>query len=185
MSQAPQPHYLILGKILRPHGVRGELRVHVLTDYPERVSKIKTVYIGSDPTEQDAEPYTVSAARLHQDYVLLKLAEIPDRNEAETLRGLYVMVDLENAVPLEEDEFYLYEVIGLGAYTQDDEWLGKVNNVIETGANDVYVVNGSKYGELLLPIHEETVVEIDFDAGKIILNLPDGLLPDTPNQINN
>ncbi|MCA9912676.1 MAG: 16S rRNA processing protein RimM [Anaerolineae bacterium] len=184
MTQASQPYYLILGEILRPHGVRGELRVRVLTDYPERVAKIKTVYIGNDPTETEADPYSVQAARLHQDYLLLKLAEIADRNEAETLRGLYVMIDLENAVPLEEDEFYLYEVIGLRAYTQHGEWLGTVNNVIETGANDVYVVNGSKHGELLLPIHEETLVEIDFDEGKITLNLPDGLLPDATDPAN-
>ncbi len=185
MAQASQPYYLILGEILRPHGVRGELRVRVLTDYPERVAKMKTVYMGSDPTELDADSYTVAAARMHKDYLLLKLAEIADRNEAEKLRGLYVMVDLDHAIPLEEDEFYLYEVIGLEAYTQQGEWLGKVNNVIETGANDVYVVKGSKYGELLLPIHEETLLNIDFETGKITLVLPDGLLPDAPNPTNN
>lgn len=177
MSQPAQPHYLIIGEILRPHGVRGELRVRTLTDYPERVAKIKTVYIGQDPMEPDATPYDVQASRIHQDYLLLKLHEIPDRTEAESLRGLYVMVDIANAVPLEEDEFYLYEVIGMKAYTEDGAWLGTVNNVIETGANDVYVVSGSSYGELLLPVHEETLVAIDFDEGKITLNLPDGLLP--------
>ncbi len=177
MTESPRPYYLILGEILRPHGVRGELRVRALTDYPERVAKIKTVYIGRDPMEPEATPYTVQASRMHQDYLLLKLHEIPDRNDAEPLRGFFVMVDFENAVPLEEDEFYLYEVIGLRAYTPDGEWLGTVNNVIETGANDVYVVNGSRYGELLLPVHEETLVSIDFDAGKITLDLPEGLLP--------
>jgi len=176
MAETSQPHYLILGEILRPHGVRGELRVRVLTDYPERVAKIKTVYLGRDPMEFDADAYSVQAARMHKDYLLLKLQEIQDRNEAETLRSLYVMIDFENAVPLEEDEFYLYEVIGLKAYSSEGEWLGTVNNVIETGANDVYVVSGSAHGEILLPVHEETLVSIDFDEGKITLNLPDGLL---------
>lgn len=176
MAENSQPHYLILGEVLRPHGVRGELRIRILTDYPERVSKIKTVYLGRDPMEFDADAYSVQASRIHQDYLLLKLKEIPDRNEAELLRGLYVMVDFDNAVPLDEDEFYLYEVIGLKAYTNEGEWLGTVNNVIETGANDVYVVSGSSHGELLLPVHEETLVDIDFEEGKITLKLPDGLL---------
>lgn len=173
-----QPHYLILGEILRPHGIRGELRVKVQTDYPERlIDELKTVYIGTDPKQSDAETYTIKSARFHQDYILLQLEEIDDRNAAELLRGQFVMVDLENAVPLEEDEFYLFELIGLTVKTTSGEELGTIQDVMETGANDVYVVKGRKYGELLIPAHDETLVDVDVEAGIVTMNLPYGILP--------
>src|SRR5687767_1111784 len=99
-----QPYYLILGEILRPHGIRGELRIKVQTDYPERmINELETIYIGKDPHESSADEYSIQSARFHQNYILVQLKEIQDRNTAELLRGLFVMVDLENAVPLEED----------------------------------------------------------------------------------
>lgn len=174
------PYYLIIGKILRPHGVKGELRVKVMSDYPERVRELETVFVGDDPQRPEAVAYSVQAARLHQDYLLLKLKEIPDRNQAEPLRGQYVMIDLENAIPLDDDEFYLYEVIGLDVQTTGGAALGTVQDVIETGANDVYIVNSRRYGRLLLPIHGETLIHIDFEQGIITVQLPDGLLPDDP-----
>jgi 16S rRNA processing protein RimM len=173
-----QPHYLILGEILRPHGIRGELRVKVQTDYPERmINDLETVFIGKDPEESDAEEYTIKSARFHQDYILLQLNQVDDRNAAELLRGLYVMIDLENAVPLEDDEFYLFELIGLTVKSTKGEELGVIQDVLETGANDVYVVKGRKYGELLIPAHDETLVDVDVEAGIVTINLPFGILP--------
>lgn len=174
-----QPHYLILGEILRPHGIRGELRIKVQTDYPERMmNELETVYIGADPKESDAEVYTIQSARFHQDYILLQLEEVQDRNTAELLRGQFVMIDLENAVPLEDDEFYLFELIGLIVKNSNTgEELGTIQDIMETGANDVYVVKGRKYGELLIPAHDETLVDIDVDAGVVTMNVPFGILP--------
>jgi 16S rRNA processing protein RimM len=173
-----QPYYLILGEILRPHGIRGELRLKVQTDYPERmINELETVYIGRDPHESEATEYTIQSARFHQEYILLQLKEVQDRNAAELLRGLYVMVDLENAVPLEEDEFYLFELIGLTVKTTSGEELGTIQDILETGANDVYIVKGRKYGELLVPAHDETLIDVDVEAGIVTMNLPYGILP--------
>ena len=176
----PQPDYLTLGEILRPHGIRGELRMRILTSYPERfiTEDIETVYLGSSPEDTTPEPYTVQSARFHKQYILLTLTDIADRNAAETLRGQFVMIDMDNAVPLEDDEFYLYQLIGMAVETEDGIQLGKVQDVIETGANDVYVVRGTTYGEVLVPSHEETLMSVDFDTQKIIMRLPEGLLPD-------
>ena len=173
-----EPHFLILGEILRPHGIRGELRLKVQTDYPERmINELESVYIGKDPEEDDAQEYTIQSARFHQDYILLQLNEIQDRNTAELLRGLFVMVELENAVPLEEDEFYLFELIGLTVKSTKGEELGTIQDVMETGANDVYIVKGRKYGELLIPVHDETLVDVDVESGIVTINLPYGILP--------
>jgi 16S rRNA processing protein RimM len=177
-DKSSQPYYLILGEILRPHGIRGELRMKVLTDYPERlINELKTVYIGKNPQESDATPYQIQTARFHQDYLLLQLQEISDRNDAELLRGQLVMVDFENAVPLEEDEFYLFELIGLTVKSTKGEEIGTIQDIMETGANDVYVVKGRKYGELLIPAHEETLIDVDVQAGFVIMDIPFGILP--------
>jgi 16S rRNA processing protein RimM len=171
------PKYLLLGEILRPHGVKGELRLRLLTDYPERISKLKTVYLGGDPDDPEVKSYRVQHMRMNQDYGLLKLTGIEDRDQADLLRELFVMVDIKHAVPLEEDEVYLYQLIGLRVQSDSGEELGVLREVLETGANDVYVVDSPAYGEILIPVTEETIVKTDPEAGVMIVHLLDGLLP--------
>jgi 16S rRNA processing protein RimM len=175
---AEQPSFLLLGRVLRPHGIRGELRIEVLTAYPERIVPSMCVYIGSDPKDAaTAAAYEVTKVRTHQQYLILQLAGMLDRDAADLLRQKYVMIPLEDAVPLEEDEFYLYQAIGLSVYTVDQEHLGEIVEVLETGANDVYVVQGPR-GEVLLPAIDECVIDVDLDAGKMTVCLMDGLLGD-------
>jgi 16S rRNA processing protein RimM len=171
-----QPHFLLLGRILRPHGVRGELRVEVLTAYPERILPGMDVYIGPDPAADGAPEYEITKVRTHQQYLILQVDGVSDRDAADLLREQYVMIALENAVPLEEDEFYLFQAIGLAVCTDEGEDLGVIVDVLETGANDVYVVQGPR-GEVLLPAIDECIVDVDIDAGKMTVHLMDGLLP--------
>ncbi len=170
------PKHLILGEILRPHGIRGELRMRILTDYPERIGKMESVYLGTDP-DGKVTTYTVESMRMNAPYALLKLKGIDDRNTADRLRQLMVMIDLEHAVPLEAGEFYLYELIGVEVFTESGELLGNLTEVLETGANDVYVVKGSRYGEVLIPVSGETIIKTDIAAKQVIVRLPEGLLP--------
>lgn len=172
------PRYLLLGQILRPHGVRGELRMRVHTDYPERIGKLDQVFLGAGIDDNNARPYEVNAARMHQNYILLTLETISSRDKADRLRDLFVMVKYEDAVPLEEGEFYLYQVIGLRVETKDGYLLGTITDVIETGANDVYVINSPEYGEVLFPITEETLIKHNIEQGIVRVIIPDGLLPD-------
>lgn len=174
-----KPDYLMLGEVLRPHGVRGELRLRILTDYPQRIGSLKTVYLAANADGDAIQPYTVESMRMNGDYGLLKLQEIPDRNAAERLRELFVLIDLENAVPLEEGEYYLYELIGMTVITVDGVSLGKITDVIETGANDVYVVQDDAGVEILLPDIPQVVKAIDLDIGQMTITLIDGLLPTT------
>lgn len=176
---AERPAYLLLGEVLRPHGIRGELRIRLLTDYPERINDLEVVYLGEDVDDRAAVPYHVEHLRLHQGFGLLQLHEIRDRNLAERMRQLYVMVAIDDAVPLEEGEFYLYELIGLEVRTDEGEVLGTLVEVIETGANDVYVVEGDRYGEILIPVLDSTILRTDIEQGTVIVRLPEGLLPAT------
>lgn len=171
-----EPPFLVVGKILRPHGIRGEVRVQVMTGYPERILPGAEVYLGPDPENaQSAVPYTVTRARRHQQYLVLLFEDMPDRSAAEHLRDKFVMVRIEDAVPLEEGEFYLFQVLGLEVHTTQGEYLGTVKDVIQTGANDVYVVQGPR-GEILLPAIDECVKQVDIPGGAMTVVLMDGLL---------
>jgi 16S rRNA processing protein RimM len=174
-----EPKFLVLGEIMRPHGIRGELRVRIMTNYPERIAKLGTVYLGETPDAKVPKPYPVAGMRMNGDFGLLRLGGISDRTEAERYRGLFVLVDMEHAVPLEAGEFYLYQLIGLRVETGAGEALGTLTEVLETGANDVYLVDSPRYGEILIPVTTETIVKTDVTTGVLIVNLPDGLLPDS------
>jgi 16S rRNA processing protein RimM len=177
MAERPNPKYLLIGEILRPHGVKGELRVRVLTDYPERLTQLKTVYTSTNPDDEHPQPRKVKHVRMHQDYALMTLQDVSSRNEAEFFRGLFVMVDLADAVPLEEDELYLFQLIGMEVETESGKKLGVISDVLETGANDVYIVDSPEYGQILIPVTDETLIETDTDANRVVMRLPEGLLP--------
>lgn len=115
---------------------------------------------------------------MNQNYGLLKLKELDDRDQADLLRALFVMIPIEQAVPLEEGEFYLYQLIGLTVQTTDGQVIGTIREVLETGANDVYGVESEQYGEVLIPVIDEIIVKTDIEARVLTVKLPEGLLPD-------
>lgn len=181
ISHSPRkenPDYLLIGEVLRPHGVRGELRTKILTDYPERISKLETIFLGKSIDSSKKKPYKINFMRMHKGYGLISLDGINSRDEAERLRGLFVMINIDDAIPLDDDEIYLYQLIGLTVKTQSGHNLGTISEVLETGANDVYIINGSIYGEVLIPVTEETIIETNVDDGFILVSPPEGLLPD-------
>jgi 16S rRNA processing protein RimM len=171
-SWQPELRYLAIGRVVRAHGVRGELSVAVLTDFPERFETTDWVYIGD---EYEAEAYRLEKYRWHKKNVLLTLAGITNRTQAEQLRGQLIQVPIEKAVPLPEGDYYLYQLTGLQIITIDGTVLGTVTNILETGANDVYVVdNGQR--ELLLPAIPDVVKSINLEKGQIVVELIDGLI---------
>ncbi len=170
-SELSEPRLLIIGRITRPHGVRGELRVQVRTSQPERFGWLEQVLVGDQHI-----PMVVENARFHQKFVILKLAGCDDRNQAETLRNQLLQVREEDAIPLEEDEIFLYQLIGLQVRTVDGVVLGELVDVLETGANDVFVVRPEQGKELLLPDIPQVILEINPEAGHVLVQLPPGLL---------
>lgn len=170
------PKYLILGEILRPHGVRGEVRMRIITDYPERLLELKTVYLGKSTNDKRMESIKLDKVRFHKEYALLTLKGYNDRTQADALRKKMVMIDFSNAVPLDDGQYYLFQLIGM-MVVSEDEPVGIVKEVLQTGANDVYIVDSEKHGEVLIPAHSETIVKIDFESETITMKLPEGLLP--------
>jgi 16S rRNA processing protein RimM len=171
MIRQSEPDYLAVGRILRPWGVRGELKVEILTEDPARFERLETVYVGLEFV-----PYRLERARLHRGAVLLKLAGCDDRNAAEALRGLLIQVAMADALPLEEGEYWIHQIIGLEVWTSAGDLLGTVQEVLETGANDVYIVRGRSGREVLIPALKSVVLDIDLVAGRMLVELPEGLI---------
>ncbi len=172
-SKQPEPHYLAIGRIVRPHGVRGELRVEVLTDFPDRIARLRRVYVGDEH-----RAYTLRDVRLHQEALLLRLEGVDDRNTADLLRGQVVSVAMRDAVPLEPGEYYHHQLLGVRVVTEAGEALGEIVELLSIpGANDVYVVHGVR-GELLIPGISDVVRRLDVEAGLMIIHPLPGLLDD-------
>jgi len=164
-----RPTHLVIGRILGPHGVEGEVKVEILTDFPERFDLLETVYLG-----EELEAVAVEGCRTRVGKALLKLEGCDSRDAAGKLCGQLVQVPIDEAVPLGDDEYYVYEIEGLEARTTEGEYLGHIVKVIETGANDVYVVrNGDQ--EILIPALSNVVIKVDLEAGRIEVQLPKGL----------
>jgi len=176
LEKQPEPRYLAIGRILRPHGVRGELRAEILTDYPDRLQTVfarqsQTLYVG-----KAHRPFTLTGVRFHQGAMLLTFKECTTRDEADALRGALVEIALEDAVPLEEDEYYHFQLIGMHVETEEGDILGDIVDVFTApGANDVFVVHGSR-GEILIPAIEDVVINLDVEAGRVVIHPLPGLL---------
>jgi len=168
-QNAPEGGFLVLGQIVAPRGLRGELKVRVETEDPDRFSTLGNVYLGPDRVR-----YAVAGARRLNEFALLSLANITDRTAAEALRGLMVYVDQAEALPLGDDEYFHYQIEGLVVRSETGEELGRVSEVLETGANDVYVIAG-RSGELLLPAIKDVILHIDINAGTMTVRVPEGL----------
>lgn len=177
MATSQEPKYLLIGEVLRPHGIMGEVKTKILTHYPERLSRLKTVYLAPSADSTKVTEYSLESVRMHQGYALFKFKGINDRDQADLLRQLVVMVAVGDAVPLDEGEHYLYQLVGLTVQTEAGETLGTLTEVLETGANDVYIVDSSRYGEVLIPATSETILSTDIATKLMIVRLPNGLLP--------
>ncbi|MDX1686502.1 MAG: ribosome maturation factor RimM [Candidatus Promineifilaceae bacterium] len=172
---ADEPRFLVIGRVARPHGVRGEVRVEIYTELPERFTWLDVVYMSRRPDDPDPRPVPVKGVRFHQGYALLKLDRYETRSDVEALRGAWLMVPGEEALPLEEGEHYHYQLEGLEIYTDQDVYLGQLTEILETGANEVFVVQGPQ-GEVLLPNITEVVQEVDVAEGRMVVHLLEGLI---------
>jgi len=179
-SDKASPQYLVLAQVLRPHGIRGDLSIKMLTDFPERMKELDVVYLGADPEKPRnlVKQHVVWVRRAKNDHWLLHIDGVESREAADLMRSKYIFVSLKDAVPLEADEVYLFQIIGLEVQTTQGEVLGRLTDVIETGANDVYLVQSEKYGEVLLPAIPSVILNINVDAGMMTVELPNGLLPE-------
>jgi 16S rRNA processing protein RimM len=172
----PEPRYLAVGHVVGAHGLQGELKVELLTDDPHRFARLERVFIGLEGSEP--VPRSLVGYRLHKGRALLRLEGCKDRPTAESLRGYLVQVPLAEAIPLEEGEYFEYQILGLDVWTASGEELGKLVEIIHTGANEVYVVRSTDTDrrDVLIPAIKDVVLEVDLEAGRLVVELPEGLI---------
>lgn len=171
MTPAVAEEYIAIGKIVNTHGINGEVRVLPLTDFPERFSGMGRVLVAT-PTGQ--RELNIEHIRPHSKFVMIKFREVPDLSTAQALKGGLLQVTRDELVALPPGSYYIFDIVGLLVYTSSGEFLGKVTEVLQTGANDVYIVEtGAK--PVLVPAIKEVVKEIDLDARRIVVELPEGL----------
>jgi 16S rRNA processing protein RimM len=164
------PEYLIIGRVLKPWSYRGELKIEVITGYPNRFASLQKVFIG-----EDAKPFSVERARMHGKFALMKLVGVDTDQAAASLRDQLIYVAREEAVQLPKGKHFLHELIGLRVVTTEGVTLGTVEEILDTRANDVYVVrDGAR--EILIPAAEEIVKEIAPERGEIVVKLIEGIL---------
>jgi 16S rRNA processing protein RimM len=156
---------LAIGSIGGTHGTDGELRMRLATDEPDHLRRIKRVYVGDEPG-----PRRLLDIRFHAGVALIRLSGVRTPEEAAALLGLPVRISGQDARPLKEGEFYYYQVIGVTAYDEAGETVGTVTDILETGANDVFVINPPDGGkEILIPNIPSAVLSIDSGARRMVI----------------
>ena len=165
--------YLRVGVIASTHGLKGEVKVFPTTDDPESFRKLKKVYLD---TGKDYMPLKVTGIKFFKNQVILKFQEFQDINEIEKYRGKDLLIDREQAVPLAENENFIVDLIDMDVYDEEEKRLGTLTDVLQTGANDVYVVETDEGKEILLPAIPSCILDVDVEAAKMIVRIPEGLL---------
>ncbi|MEJ2717240.1 MAG: ribosome maturation factor RimM [Deltaproteobacteria bacterium] len=161
---------VVIGQAVKPFGIRGEIKIKPYTESFEAFKRSPVLVF-------DETPYTVLKIRIHKGAALASLQGIDSPEKAKELAGSLVKTNAENLPPKQEDEYYWHELIGMSVYTLEGRSLGELTQIIETGAHDVLQVEGA-YGEILLPMIDEVVVEVDIETNKMIVDPLDGLVPD-------
>jgi len=169
-SPAGEPFYLAVGYLRRPHGVRGEIVMDLHTDFPERLKASRKLFIG-----EKHKGFMLEGARPHGKHVLVKFRGIDTPEEAGQYRNQWVYVKTSEVPELPEGQIYQHQLLGMTVLDESDKILGTLNEIIETGANDVYVVKDDAGKELLLPAIPPVILDIDPDRRLIRVHLLEGL----------
>lgn len=169
-EDAPPRDWMLVGIVAAPVGIRGEVKIDLLTDFPDRFKQLRQLYVG------DAHhPMRLASARRHARRVALRFEDVHDRDAADALRGQALFIPREEAMPLPPGHYYHDQIIGLRVLSTTGDALGVVEQILHTGNNDVYVArDGAR--EVLIPAIHDVVREIDVAAGTLTIEVIDGLL---------
>ena len=165
--------YLELGQIVNSYGIKGFLKVVPYTDDNTRFNDLETIYIEKLNKLQE---YVIEEVKYSKNLVLLKLKGIDTIEQAEKFRNCYLKINRKDAIELEEDTYFLVDLIGIEVFTESGESLGNIIDVFPTGSNDVYVVKDKEGKEILLPAIQDVIKNVDIKNKKITVKLLKGLI---------
>lgn len=160
---------IIIGRIGAPHGVRGEVRIVPLTDFPDRFEGLKQAYLDDNGVVEFEQ------VRYHQKFIIAKFKGFDNRDAVDRIKNKLLRVERSEVPPLGEGEYYSFDIIGLNVVTEEGEQLGQVTDVLKTGSNDVYVAKNEDGKETLIPALKKVVTNIDLIAGMMTVKLQEVL----------
>lgn len=162
-----------IGRIVGTHGYKGTVKVASLTDFPQRFKGLKTVILSHGKKTMEM---AVESTGQHQGLILMKLKGIESKEEAQLYRNALLCVSEEEVYPLPAGCYYHFQLEGLAVYDMEKGYLGVLKEVLETGANDVYVVDSENYGEILIPALKQVILEVNLTEQKMQVKLLEGLI---------
>ena len=164
---------LEIGQIVNTFGIKGMVKVKPFTDDIRRFDELKTVYVEKNSTKTE---YEIEEVKYHKDMVLIKFKGIDKVEQAEMLRNSYLTVSRDSVEKLEEGRYYIVDLLGLEVYTDEQVLLGTLEDIFNTGSNDIYVVKSKEGKQILLPAIQDVIKQIDMENKKIIVHLLPGLI---------
>lgn len=164
---------LQVGVISSTHGVRGEVKVFPTTDDVKRFKKLKNVILD---TGREHLPLEIEGVKFFKQFAILKFKGIDNINDIEKYKGKSLLVDRKNAVRLQKDEYFVADMIGMEVYTEDGVLFGTLKDVMETGANDVYIVDMTDGREVLIPAIKQCILKVDVENARMDIHLMEGLV---------
>ncbi|MEN1966898.1 ribosome maturation factor RimM [Lentibacillus sp. N15] len=163
-----------VGKIVNTHGLLGEVKVKRITDFAERFEIGETLYVVIE--KERPLPLVIDGHRIHKGFDLIHFENYDNINDVERFKGAYLKISEEQLTGLEENEYYYHEIIGCDVYTNNEEKLGTIKEILAPGANDVWVVKQANGKELLIPYIADVVKTVDVQAKKVVIEPMEGLL---------
>lgn len=164
---------LEVGQIVNTFGIKGMVKVMPFTDDIRRFDKLDKVYIEKNKSKKE---YKIEEVKYHKNMVLIKFEGIDKIEQAEELRNSYLTVSRDSVEELEEGRYYIVDLLGLDVYTDEQVLLGTLDDIFNTGSNDIYVVKNKEGKQILLPAIEDVIKQVDLENKKIIVHLLPGLV---------
>ena len=164
---------LEIGQIVNTFGIKGMVKVKPFTDDIRRFDELKAVYVEKNGNQTE---YEIEEVKYHKDMVLIKFKGIDKVEQAEMLRNSYLTVSRDSVEKLEEGRYYIVDLLGLEVYTDEQILLGTLEDIFNTGSNDIYVVKDNQGKQILLPAIQDVIKQIDIENKKIIVHLLPGLI---------
>jgi len=165
--------YFNIGKIVNTVGIKGEIKVFPTTDDPKRFAKMESIIVRDEKGKETT--LTLEKVRFQKNVVIVKVEGVDDIDTAAKLRGGVIVVSREDAMPLEDGEYYIPDLLGVEVFLENGDKLGTLTDVLVTGANDVYVIKAYDGSEVLVPAIEQCIIDVDIDAKRMTARLLEGL----------
>ena len=162
----------LIGTIVKPQGIKGEVKVKSVSPDPDRFNDLDSVYIKSEKIQT----YSIENLRISNGFVFLKFVQVNSRNDAELLRGKELLISEDQLIDLEDDEYFVHELIGCRIVSEEGRPIGEIEDIIEGNSNDIYIVKSPDGHEYLIPAIKDVVKKVDITARQVTIHVLDGLL---------